>query len=326
MTRRLPAHLRKQRGLTIIELLIAVVLSTVLIGVAFQIAIIVLTGYREHREAVGIQRSARASLDLIADAVRNASAGVPTAKLTDAAGCTDVEAISVLDATDGPDELTVITAAGVALTSVRELFEETSGAITVLDGTGLAAGDTIIVTDFDVGHAVRLASVPDNGSDWTLGIEPITCPGVDFAYAPGALVLRAKVSRFYVEDVDGVPTLFLDPDGDGADPAEPLAEGIEDFQVAVGVDVDGDGTVLDTQDSLDEWFHNDTADDPPPSPTVTPWRALRLTVVARALVEDARGDWSARPDVENRAGELRDGYRRRVVSTIVEVRNLEGSP
>lgn len=326
MSQRRPAHLRGQSGLTIIELLIAVVLSTVLIGVAFQIAIIVLTGYREHREAVGIQRSARGSLDLIADAVRNASAGVPTAQLTDASGCTPITAIEVVDATDGPDELSVITAAGGALSSIREVFEETSTSVTVLDGTGLTAGDMILITDFDTGHVVRLASVTENTDDWTLGIEPITCSGVDFSYPAGSLMLRARVSRFYVEDLDGVPTLFLDPDGDGADPGEPLAEGIDDFQVAVGVDGDDDGNILDTGGFDDEWHYNDVGDDDPPLPVATPWRALRLTIVARALKEDTRGDWSARPDTENHAGGTMDGYRRRVVSTVVEIRNLEGSP
>jgi prepilin-type N-terminal cleavage/methylation domain-containing protein len=323
---RAPAHVRGERGLTMIELMVAMVLSTLLIGAAFQIAIVVLTGYRQHREAVGIQRSARGSLDLIADAVRNGSAGVPTANLTDAAGCTDLTAVSVIDSSIEPDELTVITAAGGTVTSVRELFEETSSSITVLDGTGLAAGDLVLVTDFDKGHVVHLSSVTDNGSDWTLAIDAITCPAVDFAYSPGALVLRAKVSRFYVEDVDGVPTLFMDPDGDGSEAAEPLAEGIEDFQVAVGVDVDGDGTLVDSGDTTDEWFYNDAADGAPPDITATPWRALRLSVVARATKEDTTGTWSARPDLENHSGAADDGYRRRMVSTIVEIRNLEGSP
>ena len=326
MSRRLPAHLRSQRGLTMIELLIAVVLSTILIGVAFQIAIVVLTGYREHREAVGIQRSARGSLDLIADAVRNASAGVPTAQLTDAAGCTPLTAIDVLDETDGPDELSVITAAGGALSSIREVFEETSTSVTVLDGSGLSEGDMVLITDFDVGHVVKLSSVTENADDWTLGIEAITCGGIDFSYPAGSLMVRARVSRFYVEDLDGVPTLFLDPDGDGPDAGEPLAEGIDDFQVAVGVDGDDDGNLLDTDGFDDEWFGNDVGDDAPVAPTATPWRALRLTIVARALKEDTRGDWSARPEVENHAGGTVDGYRRRVVSTVVEIRNLEGSP
>lgn len=317
---------RGERGFTLVELMVSMTLVTVMVAVAFQIALVVVKGHRQHREAVGVQRAARGSLDLVADAIRNASAGVPTAKLTDAAGCTELAAISVTDSDAGPDELSVITAAGATVTSLRAIFDEGSTSMTILDGTGLRPGDLVLVTDFDVGHVVRVTSVTDNGSSWTLGIEAISCAGTEFAYAPGALVLRAKVIRFYAEELDGVPTLFMDPDGDGADPAEPLAEGVEDFQVAVGVDINADGGVLDTADTTDEWFFNAEGDLTPPTITDTPWRALRLTVVARSLTEDVGGEWSTRPTAENHAGEgAPDGFRRRMVSTIVEIRNLEGS-
>lgn len=317
---------RGQGGFTLIELMVSTVLVGVLIGFAFQIAIIMLTGYRQHREAVGVQRAARGALDLIADAVRNASAGVPTGNVTDAAGCTPFNAIEVIDGVDAPDELSVMTAAGVVVTSIREPFGPASDRITVLDGSGLRPGDLVLVTDFDTGHVVRVDSVAEGTNSWVIGVEPTPCAGVTFAYGPGALVLRARVSRFYVEDLDGVPTMFLDPDGDGPDAPEPLAEGVEDFQVAIGADVDADGRLLDGADTADEWFGNTAGDAPPPAILTTPWRALRLTVVARSREEDVGEEWSARPAVEDREGGEVDGFRRRIVSTVVEIRNLEGSP
>jgi prepilin-type N-terminal cleavage/methylation domain-containing protein len=317
---------RGQGGFTIVELLVAMTLVTLLIGVAFQVGIVVVTGYREHRQAVAVQRAARGSLDLVADAVRNASAGVPTGQLFDAAGCTPLTAISVINASDGPDELVLIAAAGAVVTSIREPIDQGSASATVLDATGLAVGDLILVTDFDTGHVLRIASIDDQGEQWRLGLEPSTCPGVAFDYPAGALVVRAKVSRFFVDDVEGVPTLFLDPDGDGPEPAEPLAEGVEDFQVAVGVDQDGDGTIADTGSSTDEWFYNDPADGDPPAMTTRPWRALRLTVVARSVQPERGAEWPGRPAIEDREGGAPDAYRRRVVSTVVEIRNLEGSP
>jgi prepilin-type N-terminal cleavage/methylation domain-containing protein len=317
---------RGQRGFTIVELLVAMVLCTLLIGVAFEIGIIVVTGYRQHREAVAVQRAARGTIDIVADAVRNASAGVPSGVMTDAAGCTGISAIEVINSSSGPDELSVITAAGSTVTSTREVIDQTSGVVTVLDASGLSEGDLILITDFTTGVVLKLSGIEDQGDSFRLGLEPTGC-GVDFSYPVGALVLRAKVSRFYVEDVDGVPTIFMDPDSDGPEAGEPLAEGVEDFQVAVGVDVDADGTVTDSENDADEWFGNDPADVDPPALTTTPWRALRVTVVARTAKEDPRGEWSARPSAEDHLGATAaDGYRRRMVSTIIEVRNLEGSP
>jgi hypothetical protein len=77
---------------------------------------------------------------------------------------------------------------------------------------------------------------------------------------------------------------------------------------------------------VDEWHYNASGDLDPPAITATPWRAMRLTIVARAAKTDIDGDWSLRPAIEDHdAGNL-DGFRRRAASTVVEIRNLTGSP
>jgi prepilin-type N-terminal cleavage/methylation domain-containing protein len=316
---------RNQRGFTLVELMIAMVLSTIMIALSMQIAVIVLTGYRTHRQLVGVQRSARGTLDLIADRVRNSSAGVPTGNIVDADGCTARRALEVVNSTSGPDELYVMGAAGGVLTSIRTEFTHTDATIELTDGSALAAGDLVLVTDFTKGHIVRLTSTPvDNGSSWTASVDAV-CSGVTFDYSQGALVIRAAVNHFYVDDVDGVPTMFVDDDGDGPDEAQPVAEGVEDFQVAVGVDSNGDGTVTDAGNSTDEWFYNNSGDADPPTVLSKPWRALRVTVTARTTTEDTV-DWSSRPAAEDRIAGADDGFKRRTVSTSIEIRNLTGSP
>jgi prepilin-type N-terminal cleavage/methylation domain-containing protein len=323
VTRRDPG--RGQRGLTIVELLVAMSLVSILIAAAMQVAIVVLAGYKVHREAIGAQRAARGSLDLIADAVRNGSAGVPTGNVTDAAGCTPFIGLEVVNRDDAPDELSVTTAAGGVFSSLRATFDDNSSTLHVLDGSAFTAGDLVLITDFEQGHVVKITNVTEGSDDWTLGVEP-TCSGVTFAYSAGALAIRARVSRFYVTDVDGTPTLMLDGDGDGPDAPEPLAEGIEDFQIAVGIDANGDGDIHDEGDSGDDWHYNAAGDVAPAAVTATPWRALRLTVVARSLVEEPGAPISSPPAAEDHPAGSPDGYRRRSISTIVEIRNLDGSP
>ncbi|MCA9679720.1 MAG: PilW family protein [Kofleriaceae bacterium] len=317
---------RGQRGLTIVELLVSMALVAILVGIALQIAVVVLHGYSQHRQGVAAQRSARSALDLISDAVRNASAGVPTGNITDAAGCTPFNAIDVVDSTTGPDELSVVTAAGGVVTSARALFTDGSTTMTVLDGSGFTAGDLVLISDFDKGHVVKITGVTQGPDDWTLDVAASTCGGLSFSYAPGALVLRTRIIRFYVADVSGVSTMMMDDDGDGPLAPEPLAEDVEDFQVAVGVDDDGDGAIFDDTSAADEWHYNAVGDTTPTTITTRPWRALRMTVVARSATEDVGGEISAAPDVEDHPGGSLDGFRRRLVSTIVEIRNLDGSP
>ena len=80
-----------QRGFSLVELMVAVTLVGVITALSVRLASTVLDAYREQRLALAVERSARASIDLVADAVRNASAGVPTGDARDAAGCSEVE-------------------------------------------------------------------------------------------------------------------------------------------------------------------------------------------------------------------------------------------
>jgi hypothetical protein len=58
-----------------------------------------------------------------------------------------------------------------------------------------------------------------------------------------------------------------------------------------------------------------------------PFRAIRLTVIARSTDDTSNVATSLRPGAEDRAAAtVADVARRRSLSTIVELRNLEGSP
>src|SRR6185312_4064680 len=48
-----------------------------------------------------------------------------------------------------------------------------------------------------------------------------------------SLVIRAQHATFTIAAIDGIPTLMMDPDAGGPQAAQPLAEGIEDMQIAL---------------------------------------------------------------------------------------------
>jgi prepilin-type N-terminal cleavage/methylation domain-containing protein len=322
-----------QAGLTLVELMIALLILSIAVAAAFSIGFTMLAGYRDSRRAVAVERSARGAIGFISKAVRAASPGVPTGSITDLGGCNTFSGLRVTNHDDAPDELEVIYASGAVVTSLRATFDDSSSSLTVLDGSAFSAGDyALVLTPGGDGHLVPVVSVSPSGSEYVIdigGSASSLCGGVaPFTYAPPSMVLRARLAHFFVDDT-GSPMLMMDPDGDGPADPEPVAEGIEDLQIAVGVDTDSDDTVTEVGAAAgdDEWFYNVAGDLDPPDVATTPWRALRLTVTARAVSETSAVADSLRPAAEDRpAASVADVFRRRTLSTTVEIRNLKGSP
>lgn len=326
---------QNQSGMSLIELMIAMVILGIVIAAAFNVAYTVMNSYRDHRRAMAVERSARGSMSVLADAIRNASPGVENAQITDLVGCSTLTGINVVNQTSGPDTLQIVYASGAVITSIRQVFNQDSTEMIVLDGSGLKAGDQVLVTDFDNrGHIMAVSDVTDNGGDYTLALasapSSMCSPApTAFSYAVLSTVIKAQVAEFSVDDSGAVPVLMMDRDGAGAEDPEPVAEGIEDLQIAIGIDEDGDGEVsADAPDGVDEWFYNHADDtDPALAITARPYRALRITVVARSVDETTAQATSIRPKAEDHdAATSADVYRRRSLSTRIEIRNLLGSP
>ena len=326
-----------ERGVTLVELMIGMLILGVVVASAFSVAFAIMNGYSEHRRAIAVERSARGAMAVLAEAARNASPGVPDGNIVDLVGCEETgRGIQVENSSAAPDALNVIYADGGVVSSLRLPFDQASTELRVEDGSLLAAGDQVLVTDFTRGHLVAVQTVTEAGpADWVVelaGAPTTLCAVVaSFSYPPRATVLRVQKARFFIDAAGGVPALWMDPDGaTGARQPEPIAEGIEDLQVAVGIDRDGDGRIGEDQAASgddDDWVFNHPSDSAPALMTITPYRALRLTVTARSLDDTSESPVSRRPAAEDRSEAAeRDELRRRSLSTTVEIRNLEGSP
>ena len=322
--RRRPARsARRQSGFTMVELMVSLVLVAVVVGLMMQIAVVMLAGFKEQREALEVSRNARAGIELLTEAVRNASAGVTNGDVLDSTSCNPVIGITVTNHDDEPDSIELIYASGGIVTSARNVVDSSTTTLTVVDATGIVAGDQVIVSNGTTGRLIPVRAVGSVGVTTDLATQTNLCSSAPMptgGFAAGALVIRARYARLAVETgADGVPMLTLDPDGDGPESSEILAEGVEDIQIAIGVDLDGDSAILDLGDTTDEWFYNALGDPAPPPITGGQWRALRVTVTARDVL--GRGN-SARPAAEDRAAGATDNFRRRTLRTQIEIRNL----
>jgi prepilin-type N-terminal cleavage/methylation domain-containing protein len=329
------ARSRRQAGFTLIELMVSLVMFSFAIAGVLGIAVSLTAGYREQRQAINAESSVRVPMDFMADALRQASPAVPVSaagSMIDASGTSCVDgAITVTNSSTGPDRLDVIYASGAIVTTTRTVVDATSTTVTVTDPSQLAQDDYVVISDTGHGVLYKIAGVNAGTGVVTfasLCASPVLPWTTDFP--TGSIVVRAQHAEFYVDAVDGIPTLMMDPDGPaGTLDGEPLAEGVEDFQVALGVDKDANlsiGTENTGTADADEWVGNHSGDTPYVVGTGTV-RAVRITIVSRAPTPvQGTANTFARPAAEDRAAGSADKYRRRVLHTTVEVRNVESSP
>jgi hypothetical protein len=177
--------------------------------------------------------------------------------------------------------------------------------VDVVDVSGFSVGDFALLTDFSQADLFQISAI-------TPGVAPggtlifatpggsVVTPSVpvplvldDFA-KPNITVMKARSFSLYVEQSPPYAGMLMyDPDGmlgtTHAD-AQPLAEGVADFQVAVGIDGNGDGIVTESiaTPASDEWLGNAVGEIVQPV-AVTPWnrsgtldpqlRALRVTLL-----------------------------------------------
>jgi prepilin-type N-terminal cleavage/methylation domain-containing protein len=313
-----------QAGFTLIELMITLVLFSIAIAGVLAVAVSMTNGFREQRGVIFAEGAARGAMDFLSDAVRQASPGVLTGAITaiDIPGCPvgTFTTVNNQGSPGAPDRLKLVFAYGSVATTATTAYIGGSTTLTVINAEQLAVGDHIVISNSAVGAIVEITGKAGN----TLTLAPQQCvpPGV---LNPGAAVVRALRAELYIQDLDGQPALWMDPDSEGPQTAEPLAEGIEDFQVAVGLDTNGDGQLVENGVAADddEWIYNYPGDAVP----VGTLRAIRITLVARSPKAVNGIGTFLRPAAEDRlvAGAT-DGYRRRTLKSSIEIRNLGGSP
>jgi hypothetical protein len=285
--------------------------------------------YLGQREAARIANTARATLALVTRAIRGASPGVPNGNIQDLVTCSTLQGIRVLNGgATNSDQLELVYQAGV-VGSVWMTYNRDAAFIAVHDGSMFAAGDLVVVSNMDQGHLLRVRSVTPFGVGHLLDLDSAAsgmCGGAAAFptgnYPPGSLVIKVRLARFFVSG--GI--LMMDTDLDGAGAAEPIANGVEDMQIAVAVDTSGDGLLQEVPNAADEWFYNFAGDANPPAMTATPWRALRVTMTVSSLAKGEATAMSARPAAEDRTAGTADALRRRTVRTMIELRNSAASP
>jgi prepilin-type N-terminal cleavage/methylation domain-containing protein len=323
-----------QRGFSLVELMISLALFGLIASGALAL---VMSGTRTqaHSARVDVAQSGlRAGLDFITRDILSASAGASTGSLVLASSGAVVQPIVVTDGgANGPDtiEIYTIEAAYIGTVSTAVAAGDTSISIVLNDANyPFAAGDLVQLCDLTQGTLVRLTSPVTNT---TLTGTVANLPGGLTGFGIGSYVFKTRHVKYSIgANAFGTSTSYVNTsalmmdlfDGvNGANNPQPLAEGIEDLQVALAVDANTDGTIA-IEDAAtangDEWVLNNSAEAVPA--TNANLKAVRITLVAKSSSAE-KGTFPVRPAAEDRvAAGTTDGFFRRVVRSEAAVRNF----
>ena len=310
--------IRENRGVTLIELMIALVIAAILVAGIYSLFISQQQSYSVQDRVVGIQQDARAALMIMARDIRMGGFSVgpgSIAGFTDGVNIFKVPAggsnmaIDPHNHTDEPDMITVVFGAirlGEVVTTspvgtdteieltenVNNYFKPAGTIISSKAYCALALQKNLVfnVTQVD-DEKIRVSNYPSGGlanNTTAYGVLAIT-------YSLGNDgILRRNTGT-------GAESLI----GDGVNTF------VEDLQFAYRI-----------QGSNDWIYDNDTASWPT-GMTAADIRMVRVSIIVRTVVPDPKDTSFSRPDCEDHPGDSTfPGCRRRVFTTIVTPRNM----
>jgi type IV pilus assembly protein PilW len=305
-------HHRNDKGFTVIELLVAIVVGIMVIGSAYVTYIAQNRSFATQERVSEVNAQSKIAFDMVANDLKESGFGAPSDMNMDPInGYTSI--ITPVDNAAGPDAITIVGGFrlygnlqggvlfdsdqlqvsspqvavhnndGLSIDGIQfaKIFDDTTSPLTMDRKSGVAADD---------GRPVYLVEdvtycVDANRTLWRRrrGANPVACSG------------------------------SIDPDV--------IAENVEDLQFAYAVDADGDGQIDDQNGNgvfdAGDFLNYSVAMDPA---TI---RAVRMNILAATATEDPDFQGLGAPPaiIENHPiAPVSDGFRRKWWQTVVSVR------
>lgn len=314
------AHRHPEAGFSLIEVMAALVILSIAMTAVFATFTAQQQSFTVQSRVAEMQQNLRQAVEYMSRDIRMAGYGVPDNVLIPpgiiAAGVNSIRSLYAKDNTTGPDQIYVLyrfdmddnqkpnsTNGGVPSNASTVTLDNSVDYSHFLP-TG---GELVLVTDTTTADLYETSAAA--GTMLTFGGGYAYNAGHTRSYPvgpPAVTVSKARFVRYYIDSATDPahPMLMVDRMG-GAAP-QPLADDIEDMQLAYGLDTNADGIV-------DSWTASPT--------TPSQIRQVRLQFIARTRLPEA-GWVETRPALGNRTDVATpDGYRRRTYDIVIDVRN-----
>ncbi len=334
-------QMMKQRGFTLVELLVAIFMALMIMAAGYVIFFGSSRGSAMETQVSKMQDNARMAMDALSRNFRMAAflvnfSNYPAGTvISSSTGSTFASTIIHADNAGpvGQDQVTLVFggASPAWSTSLRNTAPTGSNQIILKDVSGIVPG---CVIGIGLAHTAVVSGVDPLTNTVILDTTNrneylnMTYPGQYLADGTSpsnqqpAQVVLLRATTFYIanDPATGKPVLYQD----GA----PLAEDIEDLQIAYGVDINNDKVI-----QANEWTNTPTAVNVGGVSVdmTNKIRLVRITVVARTGQEDPalKGTPRTLQTVENSpySGKtVTDGYRRFYITRVIKCRNMDVLP
>jgi prepilin-type N-terminal cleavage/methylation domain-containing protein len=326
--------MRRARGFTLSELMISIALFGLIAAAALSLTLSASRSQARSARVDVAQSSLRAALEFLTRDVLMASAGASSGRITPYGASTATTAINLTggNSSTGPDTLELYLVdgsvaaqipAGVAagVTSLGVTYEASSGQFAA---NTTAHPSYVQIGDLTTAIVAQLTGVSGNATTATLTVSALPAGFTSNVYVlPSRHVVYSVATPFGVENqaTASASMLMLQVDG-GA--TQPVAEGIEDMQIAYGFDNNGDGAIPEVGAIAgdDEWLYN-TAGESLGTWSIDRLRVVRITVVAKSTsAEPGSAQFGTVRSLEDRPTIGADAFIRRVMRTEIAVRNF----
>jgi type IV pilus assembly protein PilW len=333
----------RARGFTLIEMMISMALFGLIAAGAMAL---VMAGARSQAHSSRVdtaQASLRAGIDFITRDAMMASAGASTGIIIKPNG-TQVNAVDFAttnnnqnnNGTTNTDKLDMYLVDGTissemtsavlpGLTSLPVTYE-----LTAISGQFPTTGFPypVQVSDLKTGCITNVSAVTNATLTGTLTVAalPAGCTFASgLAYVLPSRHVIYEINNTVVSSAANTNNSMLTMSVNNA-AAQPLAEGIEDMQVAYGFDTDADNIVTEHASGNsaddDEWLYNAPGDTIKASMTIANLRVIRVTLIAKSTSIENGALFNGIAAYEDHAAVAADGFIRRVLRSEIAVRNF----
>lgn len=340
--------MRREAGFTLIELMVAVVTSGLLLGGVYSMMIRQQQSYQIQDQVVEVQQNLRSSFIFLRYDLRMVGHGLVagtapiSSHLNNQVGVNGTDAITFMANTGAAS---VVMPGGAAWNTTFKFYPLASGAPVTIPvhsviGFPVSTPYQVDLVDLSNGTLVANANItavtqnsPPIPSTLTLVPCPVVaCPplslsdGSYIGQSPQAFTYQVDVSGTGSPDCKNPPCLERIVGG----AVSVLAEGVEDFQIAYGFDgINGfpaDGVIKENGIAAndDEWVFNSAGDSwPILASDIDKLRAIRVSLQLKTTNRDPGYTGGTTGILEDHTWTSPlDGYRRRVIRFIENVRNL----